>query len=86
VPAPVAGQSHVVLRGGQKLTVRDALIRYTAPFNVTGWPALSLPLGLGRDGLPRGLQLVGRMYDEARLLDIGEELLRRLPPLPLPQD
>ncbi len=84
IPAPRVGQARAALRNGVEISVRDALIRYTAPFNVTGWPALSLPLGLGRDGLPRGLQLVGRLYDDQRLLDVAEELQRRLPALPRP--
>jgi len=86
IPAPSVGQSRTALRNGTEMSVRDALIRYTAPFNVTGWPALSLPLGLGRDGLPRGLQLVGRPYDDQRLLDTAEELERRLPALPRPPE
>ncbi len=86
LPAPPVGDTHVELRSGLHLTVREALIRYTAPFNVTGWPAISLPLGLGRDGLPRGLQLVGRLYDDQRLLDVAERLSGLLPPLPRPSD
>ncbi len=84
LPAPLAGRPRVNLASGADLTVREALIRYTAPFNVTGWPALSLPMGLGRDGLPRGLQLVGRSYDDWRLLNIAESLSRLLPRLPHP--
>lgn len=84
--APRVGETGVSLRNGREMSVRDALIRYTAPFNVTGWPALSLPLGLGRDGLPRGLQLIARTFDDLRLLDIAEELGRRLPALPHPRE
>lgn len=41
------------------------------PFNLTGHPALSIPCGWNTDGLPIGLQLVGRWYDEGRLLSIA---------------
>ncbi|MBN9498452.1 MAG: amidase [Alphaproteobacteria bacterium] len=41
------------------------------PFNLTGHPALSIPCGWNAEGLPIGLQLVGRWYDEARLLSIA---------------
>ena len=41
---------------------------WTMPFNMTGHPAISLPCGFGRDGLPIGLQLVGRFRGDAELL------------------
>jgi aspartyl-tRNA(Asn)/glutamyl-tRNA(Gln) amidotransferase subunit A len=37
----------------------------TIPFNVTGHPAMSVPVGLASDGLPIGVQIVGRPFDEA---------------------
>ena len=48
-----------------------ALVRCTAPFNYLGLPALSLPIGFSANGLPAGLQLVGRPFAEARLLAIA---------------
>jgi aspartyl-tRNA(Asn)/glutamyl-tRNA(Gln) amidotransferase subunit A len=47
------------------------LTRFTAPFNLSGLPALSLPCGLTRDGLPIGLQIVSRAWGDAKLLNIG---------------
>jgi aspartyl-tRNA(Asn)/glutamyl-tRNA(Gln) amidotransferase subunit A len=44
---------------------------YTIPFNVTGNPALSVPTCLSSSGLPLGLQIVGRAFDEATVLQIG---------------
>ena len=41
---------------------------FTYPFNLTQQPAITVPCGLTRDGLPIGLQLVGRMFDEATVL------------------
>jgi aspartyl-tRNA(Asn)/glutamyl-tRNA(Gln) amidotransferase subunit A len=43
----------------------------TAPFNATGHPAISVPVGLSAEGLPLGVQLVGRNFDEAGLLRIA---------------
>jgi amidase len=47
---------------------------YTAVFNITGQPAISLPLFHGEDGLPLGVQLAGRPADEATLLSLGAQL------------
>jgi aspartyl-tRNA(Asn)/glutamyl-tRNA(Gln) amidotransferase subunit A len=44
---------------------------WTMPFNMTGHPAISLPCGFGRDGLPIGLQLVGRFRSDAELLRVA---------------
>jgi aspartyl-tRNA(Asn)/glutamyl-tRNA(Gln) amidotransferase subunit A len=63
------------------------LIRCTRPINVTGHPALSVPCGLTTAGLPIGLQIVGRHYDETTLLRLGHAfeavspMRDRLPPL-----
>lgn len=45
--------------------------RNTFPFNLTGAPAISLPCGFTQDGMPIGLQLVGRAFDEFTLLRIA---------------
>ena len=44
------------------------LTRLTAAFNLTGQPACSVPCGLTKEGLPVGLQLVGRRFDERTVL------------------
>jgi aspartyl-tRNA(Asn)/glutamyl-tRNA(Gln) amidotransferase subunit A len=53
----------------------------TLPLNLAGGPGLSLPAGLGRDGLPVGWQLMGRPFGEAALLAAGTLLERETPPL-----
>ena len=47
---------------------------YSAVFNVTGQPALSLPIGFGDDGLPTAVQLVGRPLGEDTLLQLAAQL------------
>lgn len=47
------------------------LVRFTAPVNALGWPALALPCGDAGNGLPVSAQLVGRPGDDAWLLAVG---------------
>lgn len=47
---------------------------YTSLFNVTGQPAIAVPIGLGSDGLPTGVQIVGRPLAEDRLLQLARQL------------
>ncbi len=70
IPAPPLDAREISLDGLTE-DVRWWLIRCTRPVNVTGHPALSVPCGLTAAGLPIGLQLVGRHFDEATLLRIG---------------
>jgi aspartyl-tRNA(Asn)/glutamyl-tRNA(Gln) amidotransferase subunit A len=44
---------------------------HTMPFNVTGNPVLAMPIGFAKNGLPLGMQIVGRAFDETRMLRIG---------------
>ena len=75
---PIAGSppEHAVLRP-----------RNTMPFNVLGLPAISVPCGFTADGLPVGLQIVGKAFDEAGVLRIAHayeqatDWHRRRPPL-----
>jgi amidase len=51
-----------------------SLCPFTAPFNASGQPAISLPLQLSDDGLPIGVQLAGRYGADAQLLQLAAEL------------
>jgi len=53
-------------------------VYYTAPFNFSGHPALTLPMGF-IDGAPSGLQLIGRAHDEAGLIAMGSSMQRPTP-------
>ncbi len=64
--------------------IRAAMIRFTLPFNLLGWPALALPCGPAEGGLPASVQLVARPGDDALVLAAGAELERRLPRIPVP--
>jgi aspartyl-tRNA(Asn)/glutamyl-tRNA(Gln) amidotransferase subunit A len=54
--------------------VHAGFTRLTMPFNTTGQPVLSIPCGFDRDGLPIGLQVIGRPYEELVLCQIGRAL------------
>jgi amidase len=51
-----------------------AMCQNTYPLNVTGHPAVSLPIGTGEHGLPIGLQLIGPYFSEGRLLKVAHAL------------
>ncbi|MFJ8443136.1 amidase [Kitasatospora griseola] len=65
------GQSEVHWPDGSTETVTDAYVRLTAPANVTGLPALTVPVGLDGAGLPIGLQLIAGELAEPTLLRVG---------------
>ena len=46
-------------------------VPYTAPFNISGMPAVSIPVGTSVDGLPVGLQVVARRHEEELVLACG---------------
>ena len=51
---------------------RNKMPGYSAPFNLTGSPAMSIPCGFSKAGLPLGLQIAGRAFDEATVLRAGQ--------------
>ncbi|CAN7249943.1 amidase [Mesorhizobium caraganae] len=51
-----------------------AICQYTGVFNVTGQPSVSLPLAQSANGLPIGMQIVGRFGDEATLVRVARDL------------
>ena len=79
--APKLGEKTVEVNG-KRVDVRSALIRMTLPFNVVGFPSVSLPGGLSR-GLPVGVQLVAQPFEEAKLLRLVASV-EKLEPFPGP--
>lgn len=70
IAAPRIGENELMIER-EKETVRSALVRLNRPANLTGDPAISIPCGFTRAGLPIGLQMIGPKWSEARLLAIA---------------
>lgn len=59
---------------------------YCRPFNLTGHPVVTIPIGLDRDGLPIGVQIVGKRWQDERLLGIAQALAPVSGPFRAPPD
>jgi aspartyl-tRNA(Asn)/glutamyl-tRNA(Gln) amidotransferase subunit A len=70
IPAPEIGQRETTIDGYEE-AVYSALTRLTGPTNLNGLPSFSVPCGTTTSGLPVGLQLIGRPFDEATLYRLG---------------
>jgi len=70
ISATEIGQREINI-GDYEEPVRSALTRFTGPTDLTGHPSLSVPCGTATSGLPVGLQLIGRHFDEATLYRFG---------------
>jgi len=75
VPAPTIAESDVGNSPDAEAVIQR-LTRFTRPVNYLGLPSLSIPSGFTRGGLPVGMQLIGRSFDEAMLLRIGSAFQR----------
>jgi len=63
--------------GGRQESVLAASWRFTYPYNLTGLPAISVPCGFDRDGMPIGLQIAGRPFEEITVLQVAHAYERR---------
>jgi aspartyl-tRNA(Asn)/glutamyl-tRNA(Gln) amidotransferase subunit A len=75
VPAPTIAESDVGGGPGAEVVIQR-LTRFTRPVNYLGVPALAIPSGFSRSGLPIGMQLIGGSFEEATLLRIGAAFQR----------
>jgi aspartyl-tRNA(Asn)/glutamyl-tRNA(Gln) amidotransferase subunit A len=75
VAAPTIAESDVGTAPDAEAVIQR-LTRFTRPINYLGLPSLAIPVGFTRGGLPVGMQLIGRAFDEAMLLRIGAAFQR----------
>jgi len=61
----------VMVDGKPNGTTRQGMSPHCYPFNLTGHPALAVPSGFARDGLPTSVQLIGPWYSDMDILDLG---------------
>jgi aspartyl-tRNA(Asn)/glutamyl-tRNA(Gln) amidotransferase subunit A len=72
IPAPrIHIGANALMPNGDPVDMVVAILRFTAPFNVTGQPALALPTGLAPDGLPLSMQIIGRPFDEPTVFQVA---------------
>jgi aspartyl-tRNA(Asn)/glutamyl-tRNA(Gln) amidotransferase subunit A len=75
VPAPLIGAESLRI-DGDDVGTRPTIVGHCRPANFTGLPAISIPCGFTRDGLPVGLQLIAPAFQEESLLRIARSYER----------
>jgi aspartyl-tRNA(Asn)/glutamyl-tRNA(Gln) amidotransferase subunit A len=73
-----------ILEPGERVDVLRAILRFTSAFDVTGQPALAIPMGLAPDGLPTSMQFIGRPFDEPAVIRAAAAFEAARGPLPAP--
>ena len=76
IEPPLAGEilGHVKADPGNPSATVFAMIVFTAPFNINGLPAISLPLYQASSGLPVGVQFVERPFNDAGLIRLAAQI------------
>ncbi|MCS2608532.1 amidase [Halomonas dongshanensis] len=72
--AALRNQETFVWEDGAYESVAEAYVRLCAPANVNGLPALTVPFGKDHQGLPIGVQIMGKAFDDARVLQVGRAI------------
>lgn len=72
--APVIGVGSTRSVAGTELPLGTSMTLTSAPFSLSGHPAVTLPVGLDERGLPIGAQLVGRRGEDLHLLDLADRV------------
>jgi aspartyl-tRNA(Asn)/glutamyl-tRNA(Gln) amidotransferase subunit A len=70
--ATPCGAVKVVIENGREEDMLSAIMQFTGVPSLTGLPAISIPVGFDPDGMPIGMQVIGRSFDEATLFRLGQ--------------
>ncbi|PHM65151.1 amidase [Xenorhabdus stockiae] len=72
--AALVGQESFTWSDNSQETIINAYLRLCTPANITGLPALTLPVAKDKQGLPIGIQVIGRAMDDATVLRVGHAI------------
>lgn len=64
--------------GNDEEDILNTFSRFTGPFNISGLPALSIPIGVSKEKLPIGMQMIGSMYSENELIAVGNYISKMI--------
>ena len=84
IPAPKIGEGRRFNADGGGVDLLAGILRFTQPFDVTGQPAIAIPTGLSPEGLPLSMQIVGRPFAEATVLQVASAYEKARGALPAP--
>lgn len=84
IPVPTIAEADVG-DGPRMMEVVGGFLRLTSGVNVLGLPALSVPVGFTRNGLPVAIQLIGALWSESLLLRVGHAFEQAIGPLAHPR-
>ncbi|MFZ0889253.1 MAG: amidase [Candidatus Binataceae bacterium] len=85
IPAPKLAETTILGAERGRIDLVQEVLRFTAPFDVTGQPALAIPIGLSPGGLPLSMQIIGRPFDEPSVIRVANAYERARGVLPPPK-
>src|SRR5690606_13785939 len=71
---PEINKRHIGTNQNDENHIRWTITKLTSPTNLIGNPSLTVPCGFSSDGMPIGIQLIGKEFDEAQLYQFGYAL------------
>ncbi|HUA35851.1 MAG TPA: amidase [Candidatus Binataceae bacterium] len=85
IVAPKIGEGSTI-DPAAKVDLVQTLLRFTQGFDTTGQPVLAIPTGLSESGLPLSMQIIGRLFEESKVLQVAAAYERLRGPIPPPRE